>query len=136
MMTVCGDPVIVTTEIETGLDDADEVLDNEAEVEEDGNEKVEDDVVIEDVGDDDDDVGTSDVADSVTSDLVIIVVEKVVGVANVDDLTELIDTLLEMEDCNVDVDAKEDVYDVWVDEKSALVDNEACAMPLGLLSKI
>lgn len=157
-MTVCGDPVIVTTETETGLKDSDEIVDSEAEVDDGGNEKVEDDVVTEDVDDktidvvtedvednaidvvteDVDnnaiDVVTSDVVDCVTGDLVIIAVDKVVDVVNVDDSTELIDKLLEMEGCSMDVDAKED--DVCVDEKSALVDNEACAMPVGLLSRI
>lgn len=122
--SVFGDPVIVTTETASEEEDPDVTFDDKAvlEIADNVDGLVLDDVINEVVS-------SGDVVDNVVNDE---------GVSVVDDFVELVDVvvLLEVGDCDDEVDAADDVDSGFVDEAFVMLDDEACAMPLGLLRRM
>ena len=122
--SVFGDPVIVTTETASEEEDPDVTFDDKAvlEIVDNVDGLVLDDVINEVVS-------SVDVVDNVVNDE---------DVSVVDDFVELVDVvvLLEVGDCDDEVDAADDVDSGFVDEAFVMLDDEACAMPLGLLRRM
>jgi hypothetical protein len=140
--SVFGDPVIVTIEMMSEGADADVSVDDKVVLEiPDAVDGMTLDDVIDEV------VSVVDVVDDVIDEVVSVVdvVNDVVevndvadAVSVVDDLIELVDSvvLLEVGDCDDKVDAANDLDSDCVVEVPAVLNDEACVMPLGLLRRM